>query len=278
MDWRDVQVVSDEGLKLPQVNRAAAPDRSAPADPGARPSPASPLDVGAERMDAVARLAGVVAHDFNNLLTVIIGHAEILLDAVDPSDTVRRDALEIKNAADAAARISDQLLAISRSQAIMAHPVDLNELVRGLVETLQQIAGHGVDLWFDFDANLPLAEIDERRIERVIRTLVASARDAVKGRGRIKLATRGSETPERREVLLIVSDSRGTMTDEACARACEPVLDVAKLGRGTSLALAAAYGMVAQSGGSLRFEHDADGARAVLALPVPPDPQPRLRW
>jgi CheY-like chemotaxis protein len=66
----------------------------------------------AERMAAVAGLAGSVAHDFNNLLTGIQGYARLLLDRVGPGDPIRRQLAAIVNAAARAADLASQLQAI----------------------------------------------------------------------------------------------------------------------------------------------------------------------
>jgi PAS domain S-box-containing protein len=68
----------------------------------------------AQKLEAVGRLAGGVAHDFNNLLTVILGHSDLVLSAMDPHDRRRHDIEDIR---DAGARAANQPITGVQAQA-----------------------------------------------------------------------------------------------------------------------------------------------------------------
>ena len=82
-----------------------------------------------QKMEAVGRLAGGVAHDFNNLLTVILSHAELGLERLEPDNPVRGDLEVMKVVAERAAGLTKQLLAFSQGQRPKLQLLDLNELV-----------------------------------------------------------------------------------------------------------------------------------------------------
>lgn len=52
---------------------------------------------------------GVFVHDMRNQLGIILGYAELLLEAMPPSDPLRTDVVEIQQAAIAALRLMSSL-------------------------------------------------------------------------------------------------------------------------------------------------------------------------
>jgi len=72
----------------------------------------------AQRMESVGRLAGGVAHDFNNMLGVILGHAEIVIESLDPTSPLLPPLEEILKAASRSADLTRQLLAFARKQTV----------------------------------------------------------------------------------------------------------------------------------------------------------------
>ena len=58
--------------------------------------------------------ANGVAHDFNNLVTVIMGYTDLSLRRSDLDDSIRHNLEETKKAADRAASMIPELLALIR--------------------------------------------------------------------------------------------------------------------------------------------------------------------
>jgi two-component system cell cycle sensor histidine kinase/response regulator CckA len=231
----------------------------------------------AERLEAVGRLAGGVAHEFNNLLAVIGGFARHALDA-SHAEPVRRDLREIVDATARAAEISRQLLAFSRDEASRPSVVDVNDVVGGVEPMLRSLIREDVDLDVSTADDLCLVRVDRTQLERVILNLVVNARDAIRERGRIEIATRVIDVRERSArtpqldpgsyVALSVADTGSGIEPEAQRHLFDPFFTTKEQGEGTGLGLSIVYGIVEQFAGAVAVESEL-GHGATFTVHIP---------
>ncbi len=217
-----------------------------------------------QKMDAIGRLAGGVAHDFNNLLLAINGYAEFLISSLtDPRH--KHYAEEIHSAGERAAALTHQLLAFSRRQVLASRVLDLNDCVREIESMLRRLIGEGVRVELELEPHLRPIEADSSQLGQVLLNLAVNARDAMEGRGTLKIATRNDGDAV---VLEVVDDGAG-MDDDTRARLFEPFFTTKDVGHGTGLGLSTVYGIVAQSGGSISVRSEPGaGATFTVRLPV----------
>lgn len=141
----------------------------------------------AEKMDGITRLSGRLAHDFNNLLLIVQGFGEHLLESFAPDDPRRADMAEILKAGDRIAQVSNQLLAISRPQAVHPKRIDLNRLVEGVERKLEhQLPAHTrVELTVT-GAQL-VVSADPAQLEACLESLVLHAVHSLPSPGRLRI-------------------------------------------------------------------------------------------
>jgi PAS domain S-box-containing protein len=215
----------------------------------------------AQRMEAVGRLAGGIAHDFNNLLTVVQSYANFLLEAVPRGAAQVSDVRVILDAAERAARLTNQLLAFSRRQIQELEVVDLNELVASLDKMLRRVIGEDIELAVSLDPKLGHVKADVSQIEQVLMNLTVNARDAMPKGGRLKIETK-NEVLERSYaghdeadvkpgayVMIAVSDTGVGMDRETQSRIFEPFFTTKSKEKGTGLGLSTVFGIIKQSDG-----------------------------
>lgn len=240
----------------------------------------------AQKLEAVGQLTGGIAHDFNNLLTVIICNLELLEMRTD-DDTKRKLVRKALDAADMGHRLTDRLLAFARRQPLSPELLDVNSIVRNLKDMLQRALGATITLTASLDERGWTVLADRGQLEGAIVNLVLNSRDAMASGGRLVIETRNVDVsdgqPERRDFLqngrylmLSVSDTGAGMTNEVKERAFEPFYTTKPAGRGTGLGLAAVYGFVKQSGGSIAVDSEPGrGTTVELYLPAMADLDPR---
>jgi two-component system, cell cycle sensor histidine kinase and response regulator CckA len=213
-----------------------------------------------DRLRAIGQLAGGIAHEFNNLLAVIVGHSELLLDILNPSDPGFESVREIQTASGKAAALTRQLMAFARRQPLRPEVVDIIAALTRLRTVLDASLRTGVVLETPPPDQTALVEVDATQFDLVILSLAGNASDAMPTGGRLTIGVQqtqlsprafgpGIEVSPGPFVLVSIEDTGGGMDDDTKACIFEPFFSTKPFGEGTGLGLAVVYGIVKQHGG-----------------------------
>ena len=232
----------------------------------------------ADKLRAIALLAGGVAHDFNGVLSQIKGHAAVLRADLELGNPHRLDADEILAGADRAAALTSSLLTFSRRQAMNAERVDLAALVRGVQRRLRRLLRVEIALELVVPDGPLHALADPGQIEQLLVNLVTNAQEAIEGAGRVVVSASALDADEaRREGLaapgpharISVTDDGAGLDAETLAHVFEPFFTTKEPGKGPGLGLAMAFGIAELHHGSIRIASEPGfGATVTFLLPL----------
>ena len=233
----------------------------------------------AEKLEALARMAGGTAHEFNNLLTMIMGYSALMLTSIDSKKTLIDYVEKISHSSRRAADLTHQLLAFSRRQILSPQVINLNVALAKVGDVLPSLLNPNIKTVVRPAPEPVFVRVDRSQLHQVIVNLVINARDAMPEGGRLTMEISSTEIrPEHlaehpglclgKHVVLAVSDSGTGITREVQSRLFEPFFSTRRLGKGVGLGLAAIYGIVQQSGGTIAVEsRPGNGATFKVYLP-----------
>jgi PAS domain S-box-containing protein len=231
----------------------------------------------AQKMDALGQLTGGVAHDFNNILAAIVSGIELARRRVSDPAVTRMLGL-VLGAADRGAKLTEQLLAFSRKQALNKKPHDVNTLITNFGDLLVRTLGPSIKLDFQLAQGCPAVMADAPQLETAILNLAINSRDAMPDGGTLTIETRvlpfGSpeippHVPRSEYVRLRISDTGKGMDADVASRAFEPFFTTKEVGRGTGLGLSQVWGFAKQHGGSVQIDSEVDrGTTVTVFLPA----------
>jgi CheY-like chemotaxis protein len=179
------------------------------------------------------------------------------------------------------AELTKRLLAFSRAQsAAPATVVDLNRLVREMLDLIQRTLGPSVKVEPRLAEDLWLARLDSNEFENVLLNLVLNARDAMPRGGQLTLVTKnhvldatgarnlGEDVAAGEYVALSVSDTGTGMPPEVQARMFEPFFTTKPRELGTGLGLAMVQTFVKHGKGYIKLDSQPGrGTTIQLGLP-----------
>ena len=219
-----------------------------------------------QKLEAIGQLTGGIAHDFNNFLTVIRGSADLLRQPQLNEEKRKRYMDAISDTADRAARLTGQLLAFARRQALKPEVFDVSQRIGSIRDMIRTIVGGRVTLIVDADCSDCFVEADAAQFETALVNLVVNARDAMSGEGTLSIAVRIAENQD--QVAVTVSDTGEGISSDQLDRIFEPFYTTKEAGKGTGLGLSQVYGFIKQSGGELEVQSQVGaGTRFTLSFP-----------
>ncbi len=226
-----------------------------------------------QRLEALGHLTGGVAHDVNNLLMVVSNNA-YLLKRLPPGRDLSKPIDAILRAVATGARLTRQLLAFARRQALRPEVVSLQERLPLLLDLMRHSISALVALKGEAAPDTRSIQVDPAELELAMINLAVNARDAMPDGGSLRVDIRNARPDEAEAgggewVSITVTDSGAGIPPEVLERVFEPFFSTKEPGKGTGLGLSQVYGFCQQARGTVRIRSTVgEGTSVQMLLPA----------
>ncbi|GIW72189.1 MAG: hypothetical protein KatS3mg102_1731 [Planctomycetota bacterium] len=217
--------------------------------------------VQAGRLASLGNLIAGITHELNNPLAVISGFAELLLAQTPPGAETREMIEAIHAEAQRCTRIVHNLMTFARQRRPTLTPLDLNEIVRDVLELYRfKLSLEDITTRVELAPELPLTLGDLAQLQQVVLHLVGHAQAALHettGTREIRIATRSEA--DSGEVVLEVEHTGASIPEERLLELFEPFPPLGAAEEEWQVGLALCYVLVRQHRGRLEAGPRAGG-------------------
>ena len=161
---------------------------------------------------------------------------------------------------DRAAKLTGQLLAFARRQALKPEVFDVGQRVRGVADMLDTVTGARIRVVTEVPQAPCFIRADVSQFETALVNMAVNARDAMEGEGTLTLRLvcgvpmppiRGHAGSAMPFSAVSLTDTGTGIPAEVLLRIFEPFFTTKEVGRGTGLGLSQVFGFAKQSGGDV---------------------------
>ncbi len=220
-----------------------------------------------QKFEAIGQLAGGIAHDFNNMIGAILGWAELGIEETEKDSRLNRHFNKVRQQAERAAALTQQLLAFARRQILEPRNIDLNHSITETLSLLEKVIGSNIEMHANLHLDPPGVRADPTQIAQVVMNLCINARDAMPKGGKLDIESSSVTIDEAfcaahsiahvgKFAVIRVTDTGTGIEQGTLDRIFEPFFTTKETGKGTGLGLATIYGIVRQHGGFVDVESE----------------------
>ena len=240
----------------------------------------------AQKMEAIATLAGGVAHEFNNALMGIMGNIELL--KMDLPEDERRDRYfeAMKGSSHRMSRLTDQLLAYAEGGKYQPKNLRMDDFVIETLPILQHDLSPAVRVETHFQKDIWYINADNAQMQMLLSAILANSNEAIEDVGLIRIVAENKDVDEDfikqhagltaglnlglkpgPYVCLTVEDDGKGMDEETRNGIFEPFFTTKFQGRG--MGMAAVHGIVMNHNGWIYVESEfGKGTTVQIYLPA----------
>jgi signal transduction histidine kinase len=227
----------------------------------------------AQKLEALGRLTGGVAHDFNNALMVISNN--LVLIRMKHPGVAAGPVESIGRAVGSATKLTRQLLAFSRRQALVPEIIELAERLPSMQDLINPVLGGRVQLSLAVEPGTARILVDSAEFELALINLAINARDAMPSGGSFGVTARNAapaEVPPLLQGPMVIVEARDTgggIPADVITKVFDPFFTTKPVGQGTGLGLSQVYGLCQRAGGMATVEsRPGQGTVVRLFFPV----------
>ena len=207
----------------------------------------------AQKMEAIATLAGGIAHQFNNALSPINVNLAMLEIDYPGDEKIANYTKQMNHSAHRMAQLTRQLLAYARGGKYQAKTITINDFIDHTLPIIHHSPNRDIRIKTDLTTEMLNVRADQTQMQMVLSAILFNASEAMEGKGFIRVSTKREDIDEDfskylsnlkpgRYVCIEVEDNGRGMDKETRDRIFEPFFTTKFEGPG--LGMAAAFGIV----------------------------------
>ncbi len=221
-----------------------------------------------EKMETLGMLSAGIAHDFNNMLTGILGYSSLLKNFIQHDERLLKYVEVIERSAERASSLTKQLLNFARKQERPSHEFDVRAVIEDslllLCETLKNIT-----IERQMEATSSIIQGDESEFQHIFLNLFINAKEAMEGKGTIKVSTRNVIVGKSEHILVSVEDTGRGMDEKVKRSLFTPYSTTKKSGKNMGLGLYRVERTVKKYGGFIEVESEiGKGTKFSIYIPI----------